>query len=76
MMTRVDNRGELEKLVGTWAGPWRVVSTAGSQNVISAADIDTGDRKEVHVAWMSPCPRSADKPLAVTVELSEVFTTL
>lgn len=54
MVAWANTRGYLNKLVSTWTGPSRVVSAAGSQQVYGVEDIDTGERKEVHIARMSP----------------------
>lgn len=69
----VKKRGERNKLVITWTGPWRVVFAASSQLVDSVKDFSKGEHKEANVAQISPY---ADESLALTVELVGVSTKL
>ena len=67
LVTRVRKLSSAPKLVTTWTGPWRVVSS-GSPHVYNVQDIVTGVTNEVHVVRMCAY---ADSSLAVGAEVQE-----
>ena len=69
LVARVRRSGSTPKLLMTWTGPWRVVS-AEQPHVYGVQNIVSGDVRDVHVARLR---FYADRALAVTAELKDVF---
>ena len=69
LVARVRRSGSTPKLLMTWTGPWRVVS-AEKPHVFGVQNIVSGDVRDVHVARLR---FYADRELAITAELKDVF---
>jgi len=69
LVARVRRSGSTPKLLMTWTGPWRVVS-AEQPHVYGVQNIVSGDVREVHVTRIR---FYADRALAITAELKDVF---
>ena len=71
LVARVRKLGSAPKLVTTWTGPWRVVSS-GSPHVYNVQDIVTGHTKEVRVVRMRAYADSSLPEGAEIQRLSEM----